>query len=195
MCATLAHMGERWCNRCRTTKNLLDFPLSVNQREGRSYTCKPCCSNKIKETNRKKRRELMELLCRGIPTCVFCGYNTNILALVFDHKDNDPDSDTPEGRATGATLLRVIRESPHRFQVLCQNCNAIKQYSNTEGMHANRTDWRLVNRNMKFSSSPEATHISIWKNGIKPPRREPPVESPGVTVKEWLEQHGEPSPS
>lgn len=130
-------MDTRWCNYCKTTKDLTDFPQSSSQKNGHSYTCKECCVVKMKIWNKKRRRELMEMLCGGKPRCVTCMY-ADIRALVFDHINNDAQDDTPSGRATGPGLFKVVEKTPRRFQVLCQNCNAIKQFENSTNMHINR---------------------------------------------------------
>ena len=59
------------------------------------------------------------------PCCIQCGYKDE-RALVFDHIHNDGHRD----RKTGWSLLNQILDEPERFQILCHNCNYLKELEN-----------------------------------------------------------------
>lgn len=64
--------------------------------------------------------------------CLACGY-TDIRALQIDHiyADNEEDK-RHSGIAYYNNLIKQIRATPERYQVLCANCNVIKRLENRE---------------------------------------------------------------
>lgn len=71
----------------------------------------------------------------GGVTCVRCGYN-NEDALCIDHIHNDGAQERRQIKSP-YTLYRRIRDSPKdemrkRYQVLCRNCNWLKQQERTK---------------------------------------------------------------
>lgn len=75
---------------------------------------------------RKKRLELMKLL--GGAKCK-CGYS-NVLALTFDHKNNDGKKDR-SNLGSGYKFIYYYLKRPElakkKLQVLCHNCNHLKR--------------------------------------------------------------------
>lgn len=70
------------------------------------------------------------------PLCAWCGF-TDIRALCLDHIDNDGEthrealSGLPRGHgASGSVMYRWVKKNqyPEGFQVLCANCNLIKEF-------------------------------------------------------------------
>ena len=62
------------------------------------------------------------------PKCLLCGFN-DIRSLVLDHVNNNGAEDRKKFK-TPDCLLRYIKRSnyPKEFQILCANCNMIKEY-------------------------------------------------------------------
>ena len=72
------------------------------------------------EWYRNKRTELINQLGS---CCNHCGEDDPIV-LDFDHINDDGAEDRKKG---GSILTKIDRE-PHRFQLLCKNCNWRKEY-------------------------------------------------------------------
>jgi len=72
------------------------------------------------------RDEMFKVLGGGI--CKRCGFSDK-RALAIDHKDNDGYSERKRIRSI-AQLRKKVLEEPHRYQILCFNCNQIKRYEN-----------------------------------------------------------------
>lgn len=82
--------------------------------------------------------EIMESLCGGAPRCQCPGCPETIARfLTVDHKENDGwRDDALAGHSPGArgrlgpvARRKDQRENPHRYQVLCFNCNCSKGHS------------------------------------------------------------------
>lgn len=87
-----------------------------------------------------KRGLFPRVLARYGPRCAKCGYDENPLALVLDHIEDDGAAhreeilkqagykDTRRGGGSWQTYADLIRHGfPPTVQVLCANCNTIKQ--------------------------------------------------------------------
>ena len=80
------------------------------------------------------RREIIDLL--GGQRCVHCGYDNDWRALQIDHINGDGRTDPHTNAGTGNMwAFRTKLLDPgfnswarDRYQVLCANCNRIKQY-------------------------------------------------------------------
>lgn len=71
----------------------------------------------------KRKHRLLALSELG-GECVECGYD-DIRALEFDHINNDGYK---ERGPRDATYYKNLIKEKDRFQVLCSNCNTIKQW-------------------------------------------------------------------
>ena len=83
--------------------------------------------------NREKLR--LEMVAAYGGACALCGYNADVRALHLDHKDNDPLPETfaDGSRLGGAKLywkLKKLGWPRDRFQLLCCNCNYLKECDN-----------------------------------------------------------------
>ena len=63
--------------------------------------------------------------------CLRCGFDADLRALEFDHVANDGKKHRKEVGVGGALMLAWIVKHPaealQRVQVLCANCNTIKE--------------------------------------------------------------------
>ena len=71
-----------------------------------------------KEWRKSKRQELISLFGGK---CILCGIDNPIL-LDFDHINNDGWKDSKKN------IIFHVQENPERFQLLCKNCNWLKEY-------------------------------------------------------------------
>ena len=72
---------------------------------------------------------VMRALCGGEPRCQCPGCGQALLAfLSIDHVHNDGfmEKSRSGGKRGPAERLAAVRREPHRFQVLCYNCNMAK---------------------------------------------------------------------
>ena len=85
--------------------------------------------------NRSLKEEVMSHYCIGSPKCMKCGYG-DIRALAIDHV-NDDGAEHRRELFNGTKAQRVstsiyywlrMNDYPDGFQVLCFNCNQIKEY-------------------------------------------------------------------
>lgn len=79
---------------------------------------KTYCAHQRRAYHQRERVRLIEAF-GGI--CAHCGYS-NPVALDFDHIYNDGYKSKPH-----RNTLSEVRRSPDRFQLLCRNCNWIKE--------------------------------------------------------------------
>lgn len=83
----------------------------------------------------KRRLAAMESL--GGPRCVRCGYDTDFRALVVDHINGGGQIEYRKYNYNVLKMLKDILALPEtervaKYQVLCANCNRIKQFENGE---------------------------------------------------------------
>lgn len=110
--------------------------------------------------------------------CARCGYSENIHALCLDHINDDPEPELASLYKTcrgGIGLYIRLRQEGFpqgRFQVLCYNCNAIKQQERWE---ANRSKKEYVPRGPKALTRKSSSGIvgvewktdkTRWRAGI-----------------------------
>ena len=79
-------------------------------------------SRTYKQRGNWRRQERLRLLNLFGGKCVHCGFST-LAALDFDHIHND--GNLTRGRGSG--ILYQVKRDPQRFQVLCKNCNWLKE--------------------------------------------------------------------
>jgi glutaredoxin-related protein len=87
---------------------------------------------KKKETHQELRKRVLEYYSEGTPKCIQCGV-TGILFLNMDHihgrKQMKTDWDT------GKLYRYLDKEHPSGYQVLCYNCNMIKELERKKEFH------------------------------------------------------------
>ena len=100
--------------------------------------------DKVRGQSRDRNRELKyEVFSRYSnneqPYCAACGF-ADIRALCIDHIKNDGASHRREVGGGGTTLYRNLkkRNFPEGFQVLCSNCNQIKEHERIKSLWAER---------------------------------------------------------
>ncbi len=90
--------------------------------------------NKYDEDHKKRMQKRVDLFKLFGGKCVLCGKD-NIDFLVFDHINNDGTADREENKTRSSIEIvrRLVRNNvpieqiKEKFQVLCANCNSIKQ--------------------------------------------------------------------
>lgn len=130
----------RWCS----------GPIGENKRRGTKFCSSQCLSAsksknfrdrhkgyyktgggvdayRLKEATKVKRRREVLSKYKEYVGCIYCGYNTNGLALQFDHREpskkhRDVSSLVPGG-------LRKLFEEIRKCDVVCANCHLIKTFS------------------------------------------------------------------
>jgi glutaredoxin-related protein len=87
---------------------------------------------KAKETHQALRKKVLEYYSKGTPKCIQCGV-TGIPFLNMDHiygrKQMETDWDT------GKFYRYLDKEHPADYQVLCYNCNMIKELERKKKLH------------------------------------------------------------
>lgn len=85
------------------------------------------------QKDKKKREDLIEYLGGK---CVICGYKKDIRALQLDHINGNGYLDRKKkGRAKiYRYYIKNLKEAEQELQVLCANCNKIKQIRSKEFM-------------------------------------------------------------
>lgn len=124
-------METKVCTSCRFTLPVTYFSKHKDVRYTSGYhifsQCKDCIAERSRLWNAKNRKECLALLGGNHPQCANCGYDSDARALEFDHIDNDAYVDRANGKKSGKNYLwKEIKANPHRFQILCANCNRIK---------------------------------------------------------------------
>lgn len=82
--------------------------------------------------DRQRRTRLKAVTYIGEPKCARCGY-TDLRALVIDHRNNDGNKERQGsiGKRGVCYFLKILRmpqeEAKSRYQILCANCNMIKE--------------------------------------------------------------------
>lgn len=85
--------------------------------------------------------EVLSLYSNGPPRCSLCGFNADVDALCLDHINNDGKKHRKElgvssrGNNGGTTIyerIRALGKFPN-LQVLCCNCNTIKELRRKRG--------------------------------------------------------------
>lgn len=90
--------------------------------------------HKYQERYREKlRRETFAHYSSGTMTCARCDFS-NIRALTIDHIDGSGHVHRREGQPSGYRFYTLLRQRgfPSGYQVLCANCQFIKQVEEVE---------------------------------------------------------------
>jgi len=87
--------------------------------------------NEAKERNRRLKLEILSHYSNGNFHCADCGFN-DTRALCVDHINNNGAQhrrDIGKPTMTGSTFYRWLKNEgfPEGYQVLCANCNLIKE--------------------------------------------------------------------
>lgn len=78
----------------------------------------------------------VEVLALYSPKCNWCGYSENLAALQIDHiNDNAVElghrsydkMGVAKRKVSRPELYKYVLKNPGEFQILCANCNAIKE--------------------------------------------------------------------
>lgn len=142
--------GKKVCTKCKNIKNVAKFDFILDPRFGKKYIsskCKECsklATYKWRVENRGKNlligqrhRDKLKLSViskygkGGKPICMICGFD-DIRALCIDHILNNGAAERKSIKDkyfAGALFHRWLRENeyPKGYQVLCANCNLIKE--------------------------------------------------------------------
>jgi len=101
----------------------------VRKRGGPAGRCKPC-ANRLSYLDQEKKyfKRKMELISLFGSACTICGYNKNLAALCFHHKDPGMkefkiDRSNIHGRSMNAILAEL-----KSCTLLCSNCHMEEHY-------------------------------------------------------------------
>jgi hypothetical protein len=128
-------MTQLLCYRCRKIKDSEEFYdcKSKGGRESREFKsgyCKLCQSKMVIDSRKKKRIEQRKEIIEAYGgKCAFCGFD-DYRALVIDHVNDDGNEDRRNGLKHPNDFYRhiIINGFPDKYQVLCANCNTIKEF-------------------------------------------------------------------
>lgn len=133
-------MARLRCSYCKKCKAEREFSFKDATRTVRKKTCKDCRAIQdsrphVKARAAARRCELrtqarQDILAFLGGSCAKCGYDADWRAMCIDHKNGDGHIE--RGYTAANALYPLIRLEPHRYQVLCANCNQIKAYENGE---------------------------------------------------------------
>jgi hypothetical protein len=102
------------------------MPLNLDKRRAqrKAYYVKNrrTCDAKIKECRRLAR---LRLIKEFGGQCIECGESDPVV-LDFDHIHND-GADHRRSQAP-CNAIKLVKDAPERFQLLCKNCNWRKYY-------------------------------------------------------------------
>lgn len=121
------------CSVCGKELPLDKFPKSEKGKDGHRTYCRMCQTEKYKKYKHKKKIQAVQILTDDILQCNNCGI-VDIRVLVFDHVNNDGYKErNKDGKRIGQTIkicnyiINNPEEAKKKYQVLCHNCNHIKQ--------------------------------------------------------------------
>jgi hypothetical protein len=146
------------CPRCETIKQVAEFSRSAARSDGLSGFCRECMNAIHAESARRHRVELLKVLGGE---CLSCGF-ANQLALQVDHVNGNGSAHRRSvGNSHACTLLRLVKENPDDYQLLCANCNVIKRHVNGEhrGERVYRRDVSTV-RTLKGRAHADAAKVA-----------------------------------
>ena len=114
-------VSTRVCTKCHKERLEIDFHVHSK------YWCKECTNTRTRKLGQEYREQVIR---QYGSRCTNCGKDF-FEALVIDHiEDNGTEERTPSGhRRLGANLYRELKKRgwPSGYQVLCYDCNNIKQ--------------------------------------------------------------------
>ena len=94
--------------------------------------------DKKREYHKKRRREQRKIVLnhysKGQLKCKECGYDKDSRALIIDHIDNNGAKHRKITRGGGEKTYNWLIQNnfPEGFQILCQNCNWLKELDNRQ---------------------------------------------------------------
>lgn len=93
--------------------------------------CAPCRAYDSLRSRLSSARVRQMVLKKYGAFCHCCGLSENQRFLTIDHVRNDGSIDRKSASRSGDLLRRILREKkqPHRFQILCWNCNLGKAHN------------------------------------------------------------------
>jgi len=89
---------------------------------------------KKKETHQELRKRVLESYSKGKPKCVQCGV-TGIPFLNMDHIYGRKQAGHDRNTGTGKFYRDLDKDHPPDYQVLCYNCNMIKELERKKKLH------------------------------------------------------------
>lgn len=130
-------MQTKICALCHKTKEVSEFSLRSQSKDGRQSWCKTCANKRRLEYyrqnpertrgNARKSVERNKAFIRGYLAthpCVDCGYN-DIRALDFDHVRGQKRNEV-SALVTKGCSLKAIEEEINKCEVRCANCHRIR---------------------------------------------------------------------
>lgn len=126
------------CTKCQQSFPLTAFYRNKGMRDGLQLWCKRCHTTDTH--NRRREWHLRALRAIGTLRCGGCGW-TDPRVLVIDHRNGDGAKHRRHSTSYG--YFREIIASPEDYQILCINCNHIKQLERSEyvGQWSYAQDW------------------------------------------------------
>lgn len=111
------------CTDCQVSLTDANYTPTSNG-HSLKYVCKPCRSNRNAQYALQRRMKVLEAYgCK----CNYCGYDKP-LALEVDHIFNDGKQERKEKKIKDFYRFLIQNNYPKdRYQLLCANCNYIKQ--------------------------------------------------------------------
>lgn len=139
-------MTHKYCNKCKETKDLINFSKNKSKKDGLASSCKECTRKMqnnyyknnpqyYKDKARKKVKDIKEFLknLKNLTPCFDCGISYPYYVMDFDHlKDklfviSDP-------KTINNFSLSKIKVEIEKCQIVCSNC------------HRERTQKRIKNK-------------------------------------------------
>lgn len=120
------------CYKCGEEKPASEFYRAKNMshREDCHSYCKSCQKQYVIDGKRKKRQRLRKEVMEGYGgKCAHCGFDDD-RALVLDHVNDNGAEERKQwiGKAD-FFYQKIINDGlPSDYQVLCANCNTIKEF-------------------------------------------------------------------
>ena len=140
---------QKHCFNCKQILHFSKFNKSSIRVDGLNSYCRECSKkfdkiyyknnkNKFNKYRRKMHREnkIKDLFhySNGTMSCVKCGYS-DIRALEIDHINNDGAEHRKKVGSSWDFYLRLIKNDyPEGYQVLCRNCNWLKNLDHRFGL-------------------------------------------------------------
>lgn len=120
------------CYRCGEDKPPSEFYKAKNMshREDCHSYCKSCQKKYVIAGIKRRRQEGRQAVMEGYGNkCSCCGFD-DPRALALDHVNNDGAEERKKWRGRmNFFYAKIIADGfPPNYQILCANCNAIKEY-------------------------------------------------------------------
>lgn len=124
------------CYKCGEEKPSTEFyrAKNVSHREDCHSYCKSCQKKYIIDSKRNKRQRLRKEVIKGYGSkCACCGFD-DPRALALDHVNDNGAKERKEWRGKMDFFYdKIVKEGfPADYQILCANCNAIKEFERNQ---------------------------------------------------------------